>query len=70
MGVARVVAHVTKNVAALPLLVQRILRLCRDQAGLFTGRIGACRAAHDKEVFVAGVALDATPLREPSSCRE
>jgi hypothetical protein len=70
MGVARVVMHVTKNVAAPLLPVQRILRLCRDQAGLFTGRIGACCGAHDKEVFVAGGVLDATPLREPSSCRE
>jgi hypothetical protein len=70
MGGARVVALVTKNVVAPLLIVQRILRLCRDQAGLFTGRIGACGAAHDKEVFVEGVVLDATPLREPSPCRE
>jgi hypothetical protein len=70
MGVARIVALVTKNITAGQLLVQRILRLCRDQQALFTGRTGACRGAHDKELFVAGVVLDATPLREPSSCRE
>ena len=69
MGVARVVALVSKNAAASLLLVQRILRLCHDQGGLFTGRIGAGRAAHDKEVFVAGVLLDATPLQEPDACR-
>src|SRR4051812_31509549 len=40
MGVARVVAHIAKNVAALPLLVQRFLRPCRDRAGLSTGPDG------------------------------
>jgi hypothetical protein len=34
-----------------------------------TDRIGACGAAHDKEVVVAVVVPDATPLREPGSCR-
>src|SRR4051812_16245696 len=73
MGVARVVAHVTTKVVAPSLLVQRILRFCRDQAGLSTDRIGACRAAHDKEVFIGGAIRKGCRMNRsltPGLCRD
>ena len=67
MGVVIPFCWSRKTYYAGDVVVQRILRLCRDQAGRRTGRIGCCRAVHDKEVVVAsgqagGKALEIEPL--------